>query len=393
MIKEIREKYNSEFSEEKYNSFVEDLNTACNCKIEFRIAETPIFIPSPLKEKIHNAINDIVSVIESDEYKKHIDNAIPPGQSVPNETEHSAMLAIDFAICTDENGELSPRLIELQGFPSLFFYQELLNQKFREHFNIPSHYENFFSGLNHDSYIDIMRETIVRDSDPENVILLEIDPYNQKTAIDFVCTEKELGIKPVCITEVTQKGSKLYYTKDGREIPIDRIYNRVIFDELLSKKDLKYNFRFRDELDVKWISHPNWFFKISKYSLPFFNSEYVPPTRFLSDIKEYPEDLENYILKPLFSFAGSGVQFDVTKEMLDAIEDKQNFVLQRKIEYTPVIQTPDIPAKAEIRILLVYKDGYIPVNNLVRLSKGKMMGVDFNKNKTWVGSSIAYFPE
>src|SRR5690606_638322 len=215
-----------------------------------------------------------------------------------------------------------------------------------------------------------------------------------KTLVDFVMTEKMLGIDHVCISDVIKEGKNLYYRKNGKTIRIDRIYNRVIFDELLARDDIKYSFQFQEELDVKWIPHPNWFFKISKYSLPYFDTEYVPQSRFLSEYDEYPTDIENYILKPLFSFAGSGVKFDVSHQLLDTINDPENFILQRKIEYAPIIETPDIPAKAELRILMVWdkdKKTYIPINNLVRLSKGKMMGVDFNKNKTWVGSSIAYF--
>jgi hypothetical protein len=253
---------------------------------------------------------------------------------------------------------------------------------------------NYFNGFDEDAYVAEMRKVIIGDTDSENVVLLEIEPHKQKTLVDFVITEKMLGINQVCISDVIKEGKKLFYKKDGKVIPIERIYNRVIFDELLARDDIKYQFRFQEELDVKWIPHPNWFFKISKYSLPFLKSEYIPEAKFLSDFTEYPADLGNYILKPLFSFAGSGVKFDVTSELLDTIDDKQNFILQKKIQYAPIIETMDIPAKAEIRILTVWdkdKKTYIPVINLVRLGKGKMMGVDFNKNKTWVGSSIAYF--
>ena len=191
--------------------------------------------------------------------------------------------------------------------------------------------------------------------------------------------------------KIIREGKKLFYENNGKKIPIERIYNRVIHDELAKRKDIKYNFRFTEELDVKWIAHPNWFFKISKYSIPFLKNKYVPPAEFLSELKEYPADLENYILKPLFSFAGVGVIFDVKKELLDSIKDKSNYILQKKVNYEPSIETPDVPAKAEIRLLYVWDDKPVLINNLVRLSKGKMMGVDFNKDKTWVGSSIAYY--
>jgi hypothetical protein len=394
MIKELREKYNSEFTEGNYQNFVEELDYQNGSKIEFRIAETPIFLSKEFKNKVLSAVNEIVSTITADDYLSKVSAAVPSNLLVPNEAHYSDMLSIDFAICKDENGQPAPRLIELQGFPSLYFYQILLDNTFRKYFNIPNNVDNFFGGLNEESYIQRLREVIIDGADTKNVVLLEIEPHKQKTLVDFVMTEKMLGIDHVCISDVIKDGRKLYYKKNGQVIPIDRIYNRVIFDELLARNDIKYEFQFQDDLDVQWIPHPNWFFKISKYSLPYFDTEYVPQSKFLNDYHEYPADIQNYILKPLFSFAGSGVKFDVTHDLLDTIKDPENYILQKKIEYAPMIETPDVPAKAELRILMIWdkdKKTYIPINNLVRLSKGKMMGVDFNKNKTWVGSSIAYF--
>jgi len=391
LIPHLREKYNSEFTEENYQAFLKDLDSTFNYHIDFRIAETPIFLPKDLLKEILNASDLIVTALQTEEFKEYSKKALSEGLAVPNEDEHTSLLAIDFAICRDENGNFIPQLIELQGFASLYCYQHLLNEKVRQYFDIPSNLTNHFSGLDEDQYIKKFKEVIVGDSDPENVILLEIEPEKQKTYIDFLCTEKYIGIKPVCLSEVIKKGKKLFYENNGKKIPIDRIYNRVIHDELAKRRDIKYNFRFTEELDVKWIAHPNWFFKISKYSLPFLKNKYVPDTNFLDQIEKYPEDLENYVLKPLYSFAGVGVKYDITKQDLDSIKDKSNYILQRKINYEPAIKTPDIPAKAELRLLYIWQDKPLLVNNLVRMSKGKMMGVDFNKNQTWVGSSIAYY--
>ena len=395
MIKSLREKYNSEFTQSAYEKFVKDMDSEFNYHIDFRIAETPIFLPKYLMNEIMNASDEITKALESKEFKEYSKGGLPKQLEVPNEDEHTSLLAVDFAICKDENGNFIPQLIELQGFASLYCYQELLNIKMRKHFDIGENLNTHFNGLNPDSYMKIVRDTIVGDTNPENVVLLEIEPEKQKTYIDFLCTEKYIGIKPVCITKVKREGKKLFYDNNGKKTPIERIYNRVIYDELAKRSDIKYDFRFSEELDVKWVAHPNWFFKISKYSIPFLKNKYVPKTEFLSDVKEIPEDLENYVLKPLYSFAGAGVIFDLKKEDLDAIpEDKRkDYILQRKVNYEPSIITPDIPAKAEIRLLYVWNEKPRLIHNLVRLSKGKMMGVDFNKNQTWVGSSIAYHEE
>ncbi|MGH2575281.1 MAG: hypothetical protein ACRDFC_06230 [Ignavibacteria bacterium] len=391
MIPELRKKYNSEFTQKRYDGFIDVLNSVYGYKIEFRIAETPIFLPLNFKNTLLTASGEIVNFLKSDAFKEISKSAIPSGSEVLDENEFPEMLALDFAVCRDESGQLIPQLIELQGFPSLYCYQEFLNMKFREHFDIAPQYTNFFNGLDHNSYINMLKEIIIGESDPENVVLLEIEPEKQKTRIDFSCAETWLGVKAVCITDIIKDSRKLYYIKNGKRIQIERIYNRVIFDELKKRFDLKLSFSFQDKLEVKWIPHPNWFFKISKHTLPFLKSKYVPQTYFLHQLEKYPDDLENYVLKPLYSFAGAGVIYDVTIEILDSIKEKHNYILQKKINYEPVIETLDVPAKAELRLLFLWKDKPMLVNNLVRLSKGKMMGVDFNKDKTWVGSSIGYY--
>jgi hypothetical protein len=397
MIPELRKKYNAEFTYEKYKNFLEALDKEYNSEIEFRISETPVFITSQFRDELIKAADDIMNFLQSDKFKEISKKAIPPGLEVPNETKHTDVLAIDFAIGLDENGNYIPQLIELQGFPSLYCYQELLNKKIREYFDIPENYGHYFNGLNHETYIQKLKEILIGDSNPENVILLEIEPEKQKTYIDFLATEKMLGISSVCLTKIQKEGKKLFYEKNGKKILIERIYNRVIYDELKSRKDIKYNFKFTEDLDVKWITHPNWFFKISKYLLPFIDSKYVPKSYFVNELKEIPADLENYVLKPLYSFAGAGVKFDVVKEDITSIpeNEKHNYVLQRKIVFSPCVETLDEPAKAEIRLLAVWSENGKPelMINLVRMGKGKMMGVDFNKNKTWVGSSIGYFEQ
>jgi hypothetical protein len=394
MLKSLRENYIKNFTQEKYEAFLKDINSVYK-PIEFKISETPVFIPAELRDELSNACIDILDFLKSDKFKEISKSAIPPGLEVPNESEHTELLAIDFAVTKDAEGNFLPQLIELQGFASLFCYQELLDMKMRAHFDIPEDYTHRFRGLTHETYLEKLKKTLIGDENPENVILLEIEPDEQKTAIDFWATQDWLGITPVHIGDIEKEGKKLYYHKDGKKIQIKRIYNRVIYDELKNRTDIKYNFKISEELDVKWIAHPNWFFKISKYILPFIKSKYAPESIFLSELKEIPNDLENYVLKPLFSFAGAGVIFDVKKEDIEKVTDRENYVLQKKIVYAPVVETLDEPAKVEIRILFLWNEGEepVPVINLVRMGKGKMMGVDFNKGKTWVGSSIGYFPK
>jgi hypothetical protein len=391
LIKEIRIPYNSAFTDELYKAFIDDLNTSAGVKLDFRICETPLFLSKDLTATLQKACFEIIEQLDTKEYREYAKAAIPEGLSVPNQADHPIFLQIDFAICEDGNGGYIPKLIELQGFPSLYGFQVYYDEVFQRHFEMPENYSGYYSGLDRESYLKLFKKTLLGDSKPENVILLEIEPDKQKTLIDFVVTEKYTGVKPVCITDVIKKGRKLYYKEGDREILIERIYNRAIYDELF-RKEVKASFSFQDDLDVHWVGHPDWFFLISKYSLPYLKGQFVPECHFLSDLKEYPADLENFVLKPLFSFAGLGVEVDINKELLDSKTDRHNYILQRKIDYAPLILTPDGYSKCEIRMMFLWNDEPVLVNNLTRFSKGKMMGVDFNKNKLWVGSATAYHP-
>lgn len=396
MIPALREKYNREFTKEQYEAFLKDLDAVHPGAIEFRVAETPIFVPKDFKDKILDACEAIVDIIVDPGFKELTKNAIPAGVKVPGENGHSHFIAFDFGICINEAGEYEPQLIEMQGFPSLFAYEVLIDDIFRKKHEVPNNFSCYLGGYNRETYIQLLKEIIVAGHNPENVVLLEIFPHQQKTRIDFYCTQDYLGIQPVCVTELIKEGKKLYYLKDGRKTEIKRIYNRVIFDDLQQQTaEVQEKGKiFFEDLDVEWCPHPNWFYRISKYTLPLIRHPYVPQTFYLDQVKQIPTDLENYVLKPLFSFAGQGVVIDVTQADIDKVKDPENWILQRKVKYAEVIQTPDTPAKAEIRMFYFWKDGAprpVATNNLGRLSKGKMIGVRYNKDKEWVGGNFCYF--
>ncbi|MBA4853564.1 hypothetical protein [Emticicia sp. BO119] len=398
MIPEIRHQFNESFSPEKYKALLAEIEKDFPSQLDFRVAETPVFVPQLLKIKLLQACNDIIDTLLKDDFKSKTERAIPINQIVPNEDSHPNFLAIDFAVTRDEKGELSPQLIELQGFPSLFGYQWYIGQKYKKFFYHPKNFNQYFNRLNMASYVEYMKKVLLGGENSENVILLEIYPEKQKTRLDFEITKQLWGITPVCYTKIKKEGRKLYYEKEGRKIEIKRIYNRLIFDDLLQNfPDLETEFKLTDDVDVKWVTHPNWFFRISKFTLPLLNSPFVPKSEYLSELRGYPIDLENYVLKPLFSFAGSGVKLNFTKEDLDAIEDKENFLLQRKVKYEPIIEDPEGNLiKTEIRLLFAWEDSAprpTLVTNLARLSRGEMIGVNFNKNFDWVGGSCGFFED
>jgi hypothetical protein len=395
MLTTLRQQYNLRFSASRYQAMLDWIAAQHGHRPPFKIAETPIFLPPDFKERLIEAGEQVVDLLARPDFRELSAPAIPLGQSVPGETPHPAFLVVDFGVCVDENGAYQPRLIEIQGFPSLFFFQLLLAEAYRRHFDIPDNFTSLFNGLDETAYLEQLRRVILAGHDVENVILLEIEPEKQPTAIDFIVAKALLGIEYVCVSALEVEGKAVYYRKNGRKIRINRIFNRVIFDEMIRRDDLRRAFFFSHEHDVEWAGHPNWFFRISKHTLPLFDSPYVPASYFLDKLPEIPEDLHNYVLKPLFSFAGTGVIINLNRFDIDAIRDRENYILQRRVRYAPVIPTPDEEAaKCEIRLLMVWeKEAPRPrlVNNLVRLSKGEMVGTRHNQNRNWVGGSVAFF--
>lgn len=394
MISKYRDLFNSQFTDKKYQEFKDDIASDFDYEPTFRIGETPFFISNELKGQILEGCADVIKLIQQKDFKKLTDKSLELNHKVPNEDEHTTFLAIDFGIC-EENGAVVPKLIEVQGFPSLYNYQFNLYEKFKNHYPFLSELTPFINDITPQEYLDTLEEVICNNHPKENVILLEIEPEKQNTKIDFYYCRRDIGIPIVCVTEIIQKGQQLFYKNEkGEEIRVRRIYNRVIFDELDLRTDLKLDFHFSDDLDVEWAGHPNWFFRISKFILPLLEGQYFIETILLSDLKQIPEDLENYVLKPLFSFSGSGVIFHVKKEDIEAVVEKELYILQKKVNYIPIVQSPDGKVKCEVRVLCVWKkEDAAPtlLCNLARLSRGEMIGVKFNKDKDWVGGTLALF--
>jgi len=395
MIPTLREQFNRNFQQEQYDSMLDWIEATYGHRPPFHVCETPVFIPNDLKNSLIEAVEEIANVFVRPDFKTLSQGALQPGQIVPNETPHPTFLVIDFGICKDENGEYLPQLIEGQGFPSLYFFQNMLAGAYRRFFDIPDNFTHLFGGLDETAYLNLLKKVIYGDASPESTILLEIEPEKQGTAIDFYVSKKEIGLPFVSVTDIEKEGRNLFYTNEsGKKIKIERIYNRVIFDELLQKPDLPMQFKFTDNLDVHWVGHPNWFFRISKHTLPLLKSKYVPESHYLNDLKKVPDNLSDYVLKPLFSFAGQGVIMNPTLEDIDIIKDRSNYILQKKVQYVPAIPTLDDPAKVEIRLLLVWEDDAPRprlLTNLIRLGKAEMIGVRQNKNRTWVGGSVGFF--
>jgi hypothetical protein len=391
MIPSYRREFNAKFTDEKYERLRREMAARCGMEIPFPLCETPCFFPSALVERMGDDGKELIrQLVDSPEYRKRSEASIPANFLAPNEALHPMFIQVDFGLVRDAAGLLQPKLVELQAFPSLYAYQAVLAQTYIDVFGLGPELKYFLSGLDASSYKELLRDAIVAGHDPAHVVLMEIHPEEQKTRPDFLLTEKLLGIRTVCITKIRKQGRRLFYDDEGRQVQIRRIYNRAIVDEL-ERKGVTLSFDFRDDLDVEWAGHPNWYFRISKYSIPYLKHPSVPRTWFLEQMTEVPADLENFVLKPLYSFAGLGVKIAPSRADIEAMpQDKRGeYILQERLSFTPVVETPFGLTKVELRLMYIWLDDLRPVLTIVRMGRGLMMGVDHNKNMKWVGSSAA----
>ena len=407
MIPSLRQDFNSRFRPETYRLFLRNLDACVRSHVSFRVAETPIFLPKELLDKMASIGAELTyRLVDDQDYLAASSKAIPEAYRAADETPHPHFMTVDFGLVREPDGKLSPRLVELQAFPSVYAYQYVLAENYRSAFGLDPNLNAFLGGHTEASFWKLMHLVILRGHHPEHVVLTEIDPLHQKTLPDFRVTQERLGIRILDIAEVVPedrpgKLPRLCYHEGTRLVPIHRIYNRAIVDELIQKK-VHLHFDYREQFAVEWAGHPNWYFHISKFSIPYLDHPCVPPAIFLNEwfkqggSDRLPRDRDQWILKPLFSFAGKGIQFAPSNEDLAAIraQDRHNYLLQQRVKFENVIETPHGPTQPEVRILYLWPDGGTlePVLPLVRLGRGKMMGVDHNRDLDWVGASAAFQP-
>ena len=394
MIPTLRRAFNATFTPAGYEAYKARLTEAAGCRIGFRVCETPVFLPPDLRDAMVQGAFEIWDQLLRPDALERSKAAVPAAFDVPGSDDHPLFAQADFAI-VEEVGRLVPRLIELQGFPSLYAFQLVQGRLCLEMAPGGEPLEFLLSGLDDLGYRRVVGDAILGGLPAENVVLLDLDPPGQGTYPDFAATEKLFGIRAVCPTDLERRGRELWYERDGRKTRVLRVYNRLIVDELVEKK-VEMPFRLTDELDVQWAGHPNWFFRWSKHALPDLRHPLVPEARLLSDFGRVPGDLDRWVLKPLFSFSGSGVKVDVTAEDLAAVphEERASTLLMRKVDYAPIVEAPDgTRSRVEVRVMFVWRNGRpLPVTMLARLSQGRMMGVKFNRDKTWVGSTSCLWP-
>jgi hypothetical protein len=387
LIPSLRQQFNRQWTPAGYQRFLALIEQRAGVATQFRHSETPCFLPAPLIDKMARYGREMVEqLLGRTDYRRESDAAIPERYRVPDEAPAPLFVQADFGL----DANLEPQLVEIQGFPSLYAYQPVMAECYRDAYAIDAGLDAQPGGLNIEEYYALLRRAIVGEHDPENVILLEIDPTHQKTLCDFLVTERLFGVRAVDVRALRKEGNRLWYDRDGRLTPVERIYNRAIVDEL-ERRAIALPFDFRDHLKVEWAGHPNWFFRLSKFSLPYLRHAAVPRAQFLDRV-ERVENPERYVLKPLYSFAGLGVIVGPTQQDIAAVPParRSQYLLQERVDFVPVIETPAGLAKIEVRIMYIWLEEMKAVNTIVRTGRGAQMGVDHNKNLEWVGASAGF---
>ncbi len=406
MITRYRQEFNQRYTDAAYVGVLSDMEQWSGSPIQFRIAETPCFVSEGLLHQVADMGAELThQLLGNSSYLQQSLQVIPDRFRLPRDTPHPHFMTADFGFVRNAAGTLLPKLVELQAFPSVFAFQALLAEAYCQRYRLDSGLKSFLNGHSSTSFWELFRRTVVGGHDPAEVVLAEIEPYQQKTLPDFLITSQRLGIATVDVTRLIvhreQGRPQLFYKKASGVQRVRRIYNRVIVDELM-QKNIELPFDYREDLDLEWAGHPNWYFRISKYSIPFLKHPAVPEAVFLDEwlagagSAHLHQERESILLKPLFSFAGKGIVFAPSDQELAAIPraEQRGYLIQEKVDFTPTIETPYGPTQTEIRILYLWPNGgsMEPVLSLARLGRGKMMGVDHNRNQKWVGASTCYYP-
>ena len=399
-----RARFNAAYRPAHFAAYRTDLEQRIGAPVGFRLAETPVFLPDAFRRRTLVAAREILAQLSDPARLEHMRAAVPARWKAPHVTALPTFAVLDFAAVRDDDGEIAPRLVELQGFPSLLAFETMQSDAWEAALQrvdgLGGAWTGRFAPGDRAAFLALAHDVIVGDHDPRSVVLMDLDPPAQKTYCDFAATRRLFGVDAVAPQELIKRGRRLYRRgPDGRELPVERIYNRTIVDEI-ERTGASLPFDYRDDLDVEWAPHPDWFFIWSKHSLPYLDHPAVPSTRFVRDVERLPDDLaERCVLKPLFSFAGGGVNVRPTPADVAAIPAAHGgaWCLQDKIAYAPVIAMPEGgAAKVEIRMMFVRRDHdaeFTPTINLCRLTRGEMVGVDYNRDAPWTGSSIGLWRE
>jgi len=184
MIPSLRRPFNQNFSPEKYQKFIRHIDDVCGTHVQFRLSETPCFFPKELIDRMARDGEALIrQLVENPEYRAKSEESVPAAFKVPNEAPHPMFVQVDFGLVRDAGGELHPKLVELQAFPSLYAYQGPLAEAYINDYGLESsasggRLKYLLSGLEPGTYRDLLRRAIVGSHDPESVVLMEIDPLH-----------------------------------------------------------------------------------------------------------------------------------------------------------------------------------------------------------------------
>ena len=265
MIEALRQRFNGGFSQDAFLRVVRAVEDEVGGPIPFRLAESPIFLPGALVDEMRLATEAILAeIFAHPEYADRVRRHVPPQAFLPTRSDHPPFVQCDFALAEGDCGRVVPRLIEIQGFPSLYAFQHALCRAYQQAFALTSEVSFLGRGIDEGGFLALFRQAVLGGHDPETVALVDVHPWEQGTWPDFRLTQKLLpGLAVVDATEVLRRGDGLFYRERGREVKIARIFNRLVWEDV-RRVESEMAFRLGEPLDVEWAGEPGWFFQLSK---------------------------------------------------------------------------------------------------------------------------------
>ena len=353
MIPALRHDFNTRFRPETFRTLLHSLDAIARTHVAFPVAETPCFFPaSMLDEMSRIGIDLTLQLVNDPDYLARSLAAIPEAWRAADQNAHPHFLTADFGLVREHSGRLAPRLVEMQAFPSVFGFQWAVSEAYRSAFSLDPSLRYLLGGLDESQFWKLLARTIVAGHDPETVVLIDVDPANQKTLPDFHITADRLGIRIVDI-------AALEVLDPSRDSPtqLDRVSATAITaasfpfaastiapsstSSSAGKSPSSSTTASPSTLNGPAIptgistsaSSPSPSSTIPPFRPPSSSTtgseSSAPASKSARGPKESPRDRlpadrDRLILKPLYSFAGQGILFAPTDDQLAAIPPAQH---------------------------------------------------------------------
>jgi len=338
----------------------------------FKATSSEVFLfPKELKSELIEAATGITNQLFSSRVLTLAESNITDNSNILDFRSYKNLpepyfMTIDLAYAP--GGGTNFKLIEAQAFLSI-------SHMFFEHYSK-------LLDLNRDVFLNFEAyQHFLRKIQNNHSILLEDCPWEQKTAIDFHLLQKQASIEVLNFRGIL--GSHALKEK--------LIYNRLIFADLTAQEFANAKISLSGLPNARWLHHPDWYYFVSKSSLPYITSPWAAQSFLVADKPLNFEPKSNaWVLKPLFDYGCSGVNLNPSRTDIENVDAPKEWLLQQKIELKHL---PGTELFGEIRVVLFNTDnGWEPVMFFGRINDKPFLGSQhFNLNNPQCGTAAIEF--